>query len=157
MSNPVIYCPVRLVQETLAFLQRSGSRRHEGIVLWLGRKADGRIDVVEAYQPAHIAEADIFRIPPASMNSLKERLRNTRLMVAAQVHSHPMEAFHSLADDRWAIVRHVGAASVVIPYFAQQTHAGRFLADAAVFQLSPQNRWLQVPKHCMDSVCQILP
>jgi len=36
-------------------------------------------------------------------------------MVAAQVHSHPDEAFHSKGDDEWAIVRHEGALSIVVP------------------------------------------
>lgn len=156
MVNVVVECPSIVARTTVAILQRSGNRRHEGIALWLGRRTEDRIEVIEAYEPAHIAEADFFRIPPPSMQALKAHLRKTRLMVAAQVHSHPMEAFHSEADDRWAIVRHVGVVSIVLPYFAQRTSPDRILADAAVFQLSAQNRWLQVPHHYLDSVCQIL-
>lgn len=155
MPATPVTCPPAIVQATLTLLQKSGGRNKEGIVLWLGRRAEGRVDVVEAYQPAHIAKADFFRIPPPSINALKEHLRATRLVVAAQIHSHPMEAFHSNADDRWAIVRHIGAVSIVLPYFAQRTTAERFLSDAAVFQLSADNRWLQVPRHTLESVCRI--
>ncbi len=158
MSDAAVTCPSAIVRATLTLLQKSGARHQEGIVLWLGRRAEGRVDVVDAYEPAHIAEADFFRIPPPSMQALKEYLRTTRLIVAAQVHSHPMEAFHSKADDRWAIVRHVGAVSIVLPYFAQRTTPERFLSDAAVFQLSGDNRWLQVSRHnLVESVCRISP
>jgi hypothetical protein len=68
-------------------------------------------------------------------------LRDRDLMVAAQVHTHPHEAFHSAADDRWAIVRHVGALSLVLPDFAQKTSIDSFLNEAAVFRLSDRNEW----------------
>lgn len=157
MDGITILCPKLVAQTTLATLQRSGTRRKEGITLWLGRRTESSIEAVEAYEPAHIAEADFFRIPPQSMQALKEHLRRNRLIVAAQVHSHPMEAFHSKADDRWAIVRHVGAVSIVLPYFAQHISIDRFLSDAAVFQLDAMNRWAQVPHNSLERVCRILP
>lgn len=157
IANVVVHCPSVVAQTTLVILQRSGTRHKEGIALWLGRRTESSIEVVEVYEPAHIAEADLFRIPPPSMQALKEHLRKNRLMVAAQVHSHPMEAFHSKADDRWAIIRHVGAVSIVLPYFAQRTTSDQFLSDAAVFQLDAENQWLQVPRQYLERVCRILP
>ena len=58
------------------------------------------------YRPQQRAAADMFHIPPDSMAALRANLRRNRVMVAAQVHWHPREAFHSLADDHWTIVRH---------------------------------------------------
>lgn len=157
MTNTAIEYSLSTAATTLAILRSSGIRQQEGIVLWLGRRTNGCIDITEVYEPSHIAEADFFRIPPLSMQTLKEHLRKTRLMVAAQVHSHPMHAFHSQADDRWAIVRHIGAVSIVLPYFAQRTSPERFLVNAATFQLNGQNQWVQVPHQSLNSVCRISP
>jgi len=39
------------------------------------------------------------------------------LRLIAQVHSHPGEAYHSRADDRYAIVTAEGGFSLVVPDF----------------------------------------
>lgn len=133
-----------LVEETLGLLREAGSRPAEGIVLWLGRRGDHVIHVSEAHVPIHESDRDYFRIPPEGMAALMRKLGDEGLFVAAQVHSHPGAAFHSEADDRWAIVRHVGALSLVVPHFARTTTAATFLSDAAVFRLSAANRWTAV-------------
>src|SRR5258705_421460 len=107
----LVSCPSSLVQTTLARLHEAGQRHCECVVLWLARPSGGLICVEDAYLPVQTAKADMFHIPKASMNVLQAELRQRRLMVAAQVHSHPREAFHSQADDRWAIVRHENALS----------------------------------------------
>ena len=75
------------------------------------------------------------------MRSLLELLSSRELMIAAQVHSHPYQAFHSEADDAWAIVRHVRALSLVVPDFALGTTPASFFADTKVFQLTASNQW----------------
>ena len=154
MTSTIFILPSGIAQ-TLQSLQRSGQRRHEGIVFWLGRRTGERIDITEVYEPAHEAKADYFHIPPRSMQALQQELRTKRLMIAAQVHSHPMEAFHSHADNTWAVIRHVGAVSIVLPYFAANTSTDSFFEDAAIFQLNETNRWLQVPQNRKDAVCRI--
>lgn len=140
--NDVLTIPLEVVKQTLAALKASGIQRHEGVVLWLGRRAPAaRVVVVEAYVPDHEADDDHFRIPPESMTTLLRHLGHTNTFLAAQVHSHPGEAFHSRADDRWAIVRHLGALSVVIPDFATTTAAETFVNDCAAFRLSERNTW----------------
>ena len=66
------------------------------------------------------------------------------MLIAAQVHSHPEEAFHSQADDNWAILRHLGALSIVVPYFANQTSVGNFLRQVAIFRLNDANQWREL-------------
>src|SRR5262249_46439511 len=102
------------------------------------------ITVVECYVPEHFASDDYFQIPRTSIAKLFDRIRGSELMVAAQVHTHPHEAFHSHADDQWAIIRHVGAVSVVLPNFGLQTTVRTFLRDAAVYALSNSNVWERV-------------
>jgi len=145
MKRPAsIYITSVLVTQTLQYLQASGTRGTEGIVLWLGRRVNDRIEVVSAYEPEHEAARDFFHISAAGMNSLMERLAATGTFVAAQVHSHPQDAFHSLADDRWAIVRHLNAISLVVPRFALSSSAQTFLADTVGFSLSTANHWVEL-------------
>lgn len=142
----IVRCSSPLVETTLSRLREAGNARCECVMLWLGRRAEDHIEVVDAYRPEQVAREDMFQIPPASMNLLYGELRRRRLMVAAQVHSHPQEAFHSRADDRWAIVRHEGALSLVVPYFASDTTTANFLDQAKIFQFSDEARWTEVPR-----------
>jgi hypothetical protein len=91
------------------------------------------------------------------MASLKALLRKDRLMIAAQVHSHPKEAFHSFADDEGAFIRHLGALSFVIPYFARDSSVSTFLEEAALHELQEGNRWTLVPFEGVRARCQIRP
>ena len=133
------------VEQTLRHLQEAGRRGTECVVLWFGRRESAGIRVQQVYRPGQVAWADVFRIPPNSMKALLSELSSKHLMIAAQVHSHPFEAFHSKADDAWAIVRHTGALSLVIPHFALKTSSENFMENAKLFLLTPENRWRGVP------------
>lgn len=149
----IINCSRKIVSDTLSYLQEAGRRRCECVVLWLGRNRDGVRTVEKAYRPTQFAASDIFRIPPQGMTELQALLRRDRLMVAAQVHSHPKEAFHSLADDRWAIVRHEGALSLVVPDFSLHTSTENFLEQSKVFRFSDSARWIEVPHTEVERSC----
>jgi len=140
----LVTCASAFVETTLTHLREAGKGRCECVVLWLGRRDGDLIRVESAYRPAQSASVDMFQIPAASMAALYAELRERRLMVAAQVHSHPYEAFHSRADDRWAIIRHEGALSLVVPNFASSTTAANFLEDTKIFQFSVTARWTEV-------------
>jgi proteasome lid subunit RPN8/RPN11 len=149
----LLRCPAGLVEQTLESLRAAGQRGTEGVVLWLAQRplVDGAV-IFEAFVPEYTARADVFRIPPSAMTALMAHLRTQKLALAAQVHSHPELAFHSQADDAWAIVRHEGALSIVVPHFAQGVTADNFLAKTATFRLSAEDRWLPVlpddlPRH----------
>ena len=143
MNTPVTISSA-LVNKTLAQLQSVGRQRSEHVLLWLGKRENGNISINRLWIPEQRAGRDFFEIPSRSMQALFDELRRDRLMVAAQVHTHPREAFHSWADDTWAIVRHAGALSLVLPYFALKTTPQDFVRDAAVFVLSQENEWLEV-------------
>jgi hypothetical protein len=154
MNTPVTISSA-LVDKTLAQLQSVGRRRSEHVLLWLGKRENGNISISRLWIPEQRAGRDFFAIPSRSMQALFDELRRDRLMVAAQVHTHPREAFHSWADDTWAIVRHAGALSLVLPYFALKTAPHNFVRDAAVFVLSQENEWLEVPatdRHCFYQI-----
>lgn len=149
-------CPSAVVGATIDALRQSGARGHEGIVLWLGERRRDQVEIVQAYVPEHSARHDMFHIPPSGMRKLQAHLRAHRWMIGAQVHSHPQDAFHSRADDEWAIVRHVGALSIVAPYFAQHVSPVSFLSDCATYELDQANRWRKVQIGDLVSRCEIL-
>jgi proteasome lid subunit RPN8/RPN11 len=152
-----VLVPLRVIEQTLSELQRVGKRHSECVALWIGdRNADG-IHVKTLWVPEQETGYDIFRIPESSMEKLFRELRAHRLMIAAQVHTHPRRAFHSKADDEWAIVRHMGALSLVIPYFALRTVPDSFKTDTAVFVLSPENEWVEASQEHVENLYRIIP
>src|SRR5260370_12464079 len=102
------------IRKTLSLLRRAGLR--ETVLLWLGREAAEVQRIVDVYRPIQHGAVDYFEIARKGMAALMDRLRTQGLHVVSQVHTHPKEAFHSFADDKWAIVRHVGALSIDGPY-----------------------------------------
>lgn len=151
--------PVRVssdvINETLKVLLIAGREHREGIVLWLGEETDNCTRIRETYVPVHRSGPDFFHIPPRGMDELLAHLDNTGTRVVAQVHSHPYEAFHSAADDAWAIVSHRGALSLVVPYFALGTDSNSFLERSAVFQLSARGRWELITGAALDLALEV--
>jgi hypothetical protein len=139
-----VLCRHEHIEQMLKHLQDAGQRGNECVVLWLGRESASGIEIEAVCRPAQVAGADIFRIPPAAMREIIGILAQHGWLIAAQVHSHPFEAFHSLADDKWAIVRHENALSFVVPYFAAKTTTASFLQDQKTFKLTADNRWQEL-------------
>ncbi|MCO5073799.1 MAG: Mov34/MPN/PAD-1 family protein [Rhizobiaceae bacterium] len=139
-----------IVASTIERLQAGGRVGHERAVLWLGSGTD-RID--ELYEPRQRTRAEQFYFDRQSMQMLFAHLREKRLRILAQVHSHPGRAFHSEADDKWAIIRHAGALSLVLPRFAQEATLDNFLSLAATYVLSARNEWKETPGVTLLEVC----
>lgn len=140
-------CPARVIDQTLTDLRAAGREGKECVVLWLtGRPVVPGAVVVEAYRPEQQAAMDRFWIPPAAMTALMTHLRTRKLALGAQVHSHPRRAFHSRADDEWAVVRHESALSIVVPDFAERICIDNFLDRIAVFSLSADDRWIGIDR-----------
>lgn len=152
-----VFVSHQIIKETLHELRQVGRRCVECVVLWLGCRDDKGVSVKTVWIPEQEVGYGLFRIPENAMEQLFSEMRNRRLMIAAQIHTHPQRAFHSHADDKWAIVRHVGALSLVLPYFAQKTQLNNFKSHAAVFALSKTNEWIKVPKRRASQFYYITP
>ena len=140
------------LRETIYILQHAGLKRHEGIVLWFAHK-NGQ--VCRCFEPLHRAKLDMFHIPRQGIEQILKICRVEGVRLVAQVHSHPREAFHSLADDRWAIPRQVGALSIVLPYFAAGISEETFFDRAAVFTLSKTSSWDQVNNTSVSELIEV--
>ncbi len=144
MRNLRVTVDMHIVSRTINELSQGGHARTERFVLWLGHRAENQVQIAEDYVPEYEASSDHFHIDRSEMVKLITYLRERELMIGAQLHTHPAEAFHSSADDRWAIVRHVGALSIVLPHFARATTVENFMQDGKVFALSRDNHWDEI-------------
>lgn len=57
--------------------------------------------------------------------------------------------------DKWAIVRHEGALSIVVPNFAAAIDASGFLKAAAVFRLTRDDKWQEVKRGDLGDAIQL--
>lgn len=141
------------LEETLLKLRAGGMRGEERMIAWLGKDTlTGEAKVREAYEPEQVCKKDQFYIPPAAMTALMQTLGRTRSKILAQIHTHPGTAFHSEADDAWAIIRHVGALSLVLPHFAKTTTTDNFLKQVKTYALSAESEWQLIPNSCLEIV-----
>lgn len=143
------------IRETITRFREAGER--ECVLLWLGCKDGTAQSIAEVYQPIQESSADYFEIPREGMAALMQHLREKGLFVVSQVHTHPFEAFHSPTDDRWAIVRHIGALSIVLPHFAKSTTLENFLKQSATFQLDASNKWKELSQLQLKRRLRIKP
>lgn len=146
-----------IIRKTLSVLQEAGMQQIERILLWLAPLKGETVEIAEIYIPLQIAEVDYFHIPREGVASMLQHLKAKKLKVVAQVHSHPREAFHSPADDRWAIINHLGALSLVLPYFALHTAPQDFVQHAVVFEMSHSKKWEEIVSHKVGTRYRIVP
>lgn len=141
-----VICTRNILERTISIIRRDGDRGEERVALWLATAAPrSPAAIVEVYEPQQVVDVDYFHIPPASMRALMNHLRSTRRRIAAQIHTHPGRAFHSEADAKWAIIRHSGALSLVLPRFAIATTAANFLDEVMTYEYSPAGEWMHCP------------
>lgn len=134
-----------LLDEMLRGMQQLGKHGCELLVLWLGDiDANGYAIVRNAFVPKQnpIADEDGvgYFVTGETLFHLNRGLSETGLRLIAQVHSHPTVAYHSEADDRYAIVTADGGLSLVVPNFG---HAELDPASWAVYRLR-QNEWQEL-------------
>lgn len=110
-----------ILGQTLMALQRFGAEGYEGLVLWLGTVANNVATVERAFVPSQHAiagdEGMGYLVTSDTLFELNVSLSQSGLRLLAQVHSHPGAAYHSHADDKYAIVTEDGGLSIVVPNF----------------------------------------
>ena len=137
--------PRNVVSRTMDHLREHGSRGVEGVALWAGIAEGNRFTVQEAIIPAqkafrsesglmYVVEGDeLFRVNKA--------VYEAGLVLGAQVHSHPAEAYHSALDDAHPLISVLGGLSVVVPDFGQ----GFITPHSwALYRLDRSGEWVDV-------------
>jgi hypothetical protein len=112
-----------VVSTTLSVLRLFGAQGCEGLVLWIGEVGEGYARITRAVvpdqRPIRNEEGVGYFVGSETLFELNRRLSESGLRLIAQVHSHPSEAYHSAADDRYAIVTADGGLSLVVPDFGE--------------------------------------
>ena len=141
-----VLVPHSAVESTLKAMRHFGSHGYEALVLWVGHvdSTTGIARVAQAFVPDQkpISSEDGvgYFVSGDTLFKLNRALSETGLRLIAQVHSHPGEAYHSEADDRYAIVTAEGGFSLVVPDFG---HAPGILTAWAVYQLRDR-KWCEL-------------
>jgi hypothetical protein len=132
--------PQEVARRTHEHLRAKGDEMGEGVVLWLGTFEPPTI--TRAVVPEQETSTGRFRVPLRARQKLTRDLVGSGQVLVAQVHSHPLFAFHSDIDNAEAIPRRAGAYSLVIPDFGMRAH---LLDGAALYRLDGSGRWLEAP------------
>ncbi len=134
------------IEKMLATMREFGSNGWELLVLWIGEidSTGESARVVQAFVPkqkAITSEDGVgYFVSGETLFELNKALADTGLRLIAQVHSHPHMAYHSEADDRYAIVTAEGGYSLVVPEFGD---ASIDPSDWAVYRLHGRD-WLEL-------------
>lgn len=129
-----------LLQATADAFRNYGKGRREIVALWQGRVLDESTAEITALRvPAQDTGARHFSVPLNERLRIAQELAQAKEVALIQVHTHPAEAFHSAADDQYALTKHTGAISIVIPRFGLDWNGQ--LTQAAVFRNRGAGRW----------------
>jgi hypothetical protein len=113
------------IDQMLETMQEFGSHGWELLVLWLGEvdldTCEARVThaYVPNQKPISSEDGVGYFVDGETLFQLNRDLSESGLRLIAQVHSHPREAYHSDADDRYAIVTAEGGLSLVVPDFGR--------------------------------------
>jgi len=107
-----------VVDLTVERLRAAGNR--EAIVLWAGRP-DGSdaTHVTHVIVPSTLAGEGWIQLDSSARLEVVSFLRAENLLVVADVHTHPQEAFLSRIDERHPYSRRTGHVAIVVPFFAR--------------------------------------
>jgi proteasome lid subunit RPN8/RPN11 len=71
------------------------------------------------------------------------------LQVVAQVHTHPVDAFHSDGDEDGANIRYPGFYSIVLPDYGARLPS---FARSAVYLCDERGDWVALPESCIETI-----
>lgn len=132
--------PVKLLAQAREWFEQQGVDGHEGTAL-IARGA-GCVRLIVPEQRASRTRLGVsVEVTRAGQLQLAAALGSDELFVA-RIHSHPGEAFHSAADDANPVLTHVGALSIVVPYFGLGLRRG---LDACAVLRYDGGRWCDLP------------
>jgi len=137
--------PSHVLVETISFLRRVGGEGCEGFVVWGGQFVDNetfrfRTAIIPAQHASMTESGLLVTVGGQALFEVNRTLHEQSQILAAQVHSHPTEAYHSSTDDTFPLATLVGALSIVVPDFAR--NAPDDMDQWAWYRLSKQGKWI---------------
>jgi hypothetical protein len=146
------------IDQMLESMREFGSHGWELLVLWLGEiePDTGKANVTRAFVPKQKAISSEdgvgYFVSGETLFQLNRDLSETGLRLIAQVHSHPRRAYHSEADDRYAIVTAEGGLSLVVPNFGS---APPKPTSWAVYRLHGRD-WREVATSDVETLFEVI-
>lgn len=114
------------ITESFREMARDGKKRREGIVLWLGRRSDGKAIVshlVLLRGKGIIKKANFLRIEPWLLNEVTDITINLGVSIIGQIHSHKAKHGTDLSfSDRKYGFKVPYYLSIVTPGYAMGKH-----------------------------------
>ena len=134
-----------ILQESVDTLRSLSSGIRESVILWIGTADENGAVVQRVRVPKQLASPTHFEVPLDERLKLAQQLVASEEKLLVQLHTHPCQAFHSIADDRLALPRHTGALSIVVPNFGAmwsgnlpEVSVNRHLGGGVWVELSPE-------------------
>jgi hypothetical protein len=137
--------PQLIVERTEHALRDAGDDGYEMFVVWTGHRNGEVFRVADGHIPKQISSRTknglTVRIEGEALHHLNVWLYEHQQELAAQVHAHPTDAFHSETDDTFPVVTTLGGLSIVAADFCRD---GLLAPSGAAFRLD-QTGWNEVP------------
>lgn len=117
--------PRWLLEQTVEVLQARGEKGLEAFVVWGGTVEQGgaeigfRSGLIPAQEGHKTDEGLLVTVSGESLFKVNRELYARGELLAAQIHSHPTDAYHSDTDDCHSLVTLTGALSIVVPSFGR--------------------------------------
>lgn len=146
-----------IIEKMLATMREFGDKGWELLVLWIGEidPTGESARIVQAFVPkqkALTSEDGVgYFVSGETLFELNRALAETGLRLIAQVHSHPTMAYHSEADDRYAIVTAEGGYSLVVPDFGD---APADPGNWAVYRLQGRE-WIELSEREIGEIFRV--
>jgi hypothetical protein len=136
--------PDSIVSKTEENLREAGKEGCEMFILWSGISEGEEFEFRTAHAPRQTAyrtpDGLAVKVSGRALHRLNRWLLDNREVLAAQVHAHPTDAFHSETDDTYPIVTTRGGLSLVAADFARH---GLMDRSSALFRLANEG-WIEV-------------
>lgn len=136
-----VIIPLKLIQRTLSFLKENGMEGNESHCLWVGKSKNSSFKINEIIFPKQIISPYSFHVSETELDKINRELHNKNLELIAQVHSHPIRAFHSYTDNKFPVMTTVGGFSLVFPYYGHVS--GTDLKECAIYRLKRKG-WIKL-------------
>jgi hypothetical protein len=137
--------PRLIAERTERALRDAGEDGYEVFVIWTGHRDGEVFRVADGHIPKQVSARTktglLVTIEGEALHRLNMWLFENGQELAAQVHAHPTEAFHSDTDDTFPVVTASGGLSLVVADFCRD---GLLAPTSAAFRLGPSG-WDEVP------------
>ena len=144
--------PRQIIDETEAALRGAGDEGYELFVLWSGVQDGASFRVRHVHVPAQDSyrtrDGLLVRVDGEALHKLNVWLFENSEQLAAQVHAHPGDAFHSDTDDTFPIAAQLGSLSLVAADFCSY---GLLDRTSAAYRLDA-NGWIEVGSPLEDVI-----